>query len=262
MANYKISILEIIWKPVEMFMNLRELYLMFNKFNLQAFEQALDIIPKFQMMTRIKFNQDFLYDYYSVCHKNGLLFYKSKGKWYIIKSHNLEITFGPCSKIYYSNQNVFVFESWVQMDLSKIEVLAQDDKSYKMFNYYLSEIKENWFEKHGNYFAIINKNYHKFKFDFLFKHFLPNPKSIKHMEVIFRKDWNKPNLEKFKSFLNNVSQNTLIYIDIKELNKTVLDWLDWFLEKSVWSIHISTPYWNKYAQELKVVSNFILKVLK
>ena len=148
------------------------------------------------------------------------------------------------------------------MDLSKIKVLAQDDKSYKMFNYYLSEIKENWFEKHGNYFAIINKNYHKFKFDFLFKHFLPNPKSIKHMEVIFRKEWNKPNLEKFKSFLNVVSKNTLIYIDIKELNKTVLDWLDWFLEKSVWSIHISTPYWNKYAQELKVVSNFILKVLK
>ena len=148
------------------------------------------------------------------------------------------------------------------MDLLDVKLLDSREKSYKMFSYYLSQIKENWFENHGKYYAIINKSYQKIKFNSLFKQFLPNPSGIKHLTLIFKYDWNLTHEERFIEYISKLSRQTLVSIVISSNNSQLSKFKDILSQLSIVSIKCSSIPKNKYSKRISTVESFIAESMK
>ena len=256
------SILAIIWDPICKFENLIRINLNFDWFTHYIFEWVLDYIQNLNKKISVIFNYPFNNRNYSVDFENGLLFYKSNSNWYIIKTRKASIVFGKRTRVYHANHNLLIFDKWVWMNLIDLKLLDHADKSYKMFNYYLSEINDNKFDKRKKYFAIINRNYNAIRFNSLFKRFLPNPSGAKEVEVLFTKEWNIPQTQCFKEFLSKISSHTLVSLIIRRFNTTIQNLEENLGNLSVWSIKFPRKFENQnYVLYLQTIQKFIQRFL-
>jgi len=96
---------------------------------------------------------------FSVSLRNCYIFYEDKYDTYLIKSENATLWFGKTCKIFYSDDDIYIFNRFIKMDLEKCTPVDKSDIIHQKFISLTSKATWKGFKEVKRFFAIFNRDF-------------------------------------------------------------------------------------------------------